>query len=61
MSLAIEMCRAARLEALLRRDNVDQWLAEELIPYLQQREALRYRLDPGLLGESGNPQATATG
>jgi hypothetical protein len=49
------------LEALLGSDNTDQWLAEVLIPHLHRQGALRYRRDPRLLVEPGNPQATATG
>jgi hypothetical protein len=46
------------LEALLGADATDEWMAHQLLPALQQRKALRYRLDPRLQHEVGNPQAS---
>jgi len=44
------------LASLLGPEGLDAWLAERLVPDLQQRKALRYRLDRRLLQEPGNPQ-----
>jgi GR25 family glycosyltransferase involved in LPS biosynthesis len=45
------------LAQLLPEEEINEWLAQDLIDNLKQRKALRYRYDPRLLEEKGNPQA----
>mgnify|MGYP006286328449 CR=1 FL=1 len=50
-------CLTDLMDQLLVPEDIDTWLHEALFEYLQDRKKLRYRFDPGLLGEVANPQA----